>query len=689
MSDNKIVKVEIEVDEPERIEADEEHYEIGQWYWITIKESGYVDEDDEEYDPNEADEPGQSYYSEWVVERLGCVSALGSNYVESTIAGSYRRTIRLHLDKAHKYMRPAPEWREHVRENVLEHQQNVQRLMGEVHEITKRLGMSPRLGLPAPQQEQSYALATLSGTEDVKGYENALVRAKEKELPELFQQIKNENEAMAHWLKAETIPLRAMAESMQGVIAKIDDRIFNVSLYAGLTEQVHQIRDGEPASYDEKLHLLQRKHYMDEECLLNYRHGGMDFESIAQFDEWICKDENFERIFPFPRCMVAFQVRRETKARSWGGSPTQLFINMRLADADRNTYLYIRNGEQLYWLGCDLEFGEWIFPEKGGFDLSRPMMVKKDMSRYSTITVDDYEVRCEEQAEIDERVAEWEAEHPYDEWYAAQIASGALSESWPWPKERYERENPHRKHVITPNEWRPFDQSFIYFDEAMEVIEKEVKYYNRIALIIQGLYDRSEILHPHPPVKTWDPQGFDQAIKLCYDGSGILYDGDPPSWEEYVAKCNESIDENSVLIGQDEFWQRKEAKKYNEDDRRHRGSRYDRYEPEFHKPYGNPGPGYLAIPSRWQKRAQKATFTWNRQRQTSNYYEGKRYGDPIKTRVVVPVNKLFNVSAYKPGDYLQFFQDPRTRAQYLQWAPALLTAEEYHAGNLEPQEPVE
>jgi len=41
------------------------------------------------------------------------------------------------------------------------------------------------------------------------------------------------------------------------------------------------------------------------------------------------------------------------------------------------------------------------------------------------------------------------------------------------------------------------------------------------------------------------------------------------------------------------------------------------------------------------------------------------------------------VSAYKPGDFRTFFADPRTRAEYLRWAPLLLEAEEYHAGNRE------
>lgn len=53
----------------------------------------------------------------------------------------------------------------------------------------------------------------------------------------------------------------------------------------------------------------------------------------------------------------------------------------------------------------------------------------------------------------------------------------------------------------------------------------------------------------------------------------------------------------------------------------------------------------------------------------------------IPTQFTCTDKYLFNVDAYTPGDFRQFFEDPRTRAQYLKWAPYLLAAEEYHAGN--------
>jgi hypothetical protein len=41
-----------------------------------------------------------------------------------------------------------------------------------------------------------------------------------------------------------------------------------------------------------------------------------------------------------------------------------------------------------------------------------------------------------------------------------------------------------------------------------------------------------------------------------------------------------------------------------------------------------------------------------------------------------------NVSAYTPGDYRMFYDDPRTRTKYAEWAPFCLAAEDYAAGKV-------
>jgi len=76
------------------------------------------------------------------------------------------------------------------------------------------------------------------------------------------------------------------------------------------------------------------------------------------------------------------------------------------------------------------------------------------------------------------------------------------------------------------------------------------------------------------------------------------------------------------------------------------------------------------------KKSNKATFVWYRER--VNWVPGK--DDIIRTSISVPIDQLFNIDAYKPGDFKVFFKDPRTRADYMDWAPMLLSAEDYHAG---------
>jgi len=51
----------------------------------------------------------------------------------------------------------------------------------------------------------------------------------------------------------------------------------------------------------------------------------------------------------------------------------------------------------------------------------------------------------------------------------------------------------------------------------------------------------------------------------------------------------------------------------------------------------------------------------------------------IPARFTCHIKKLFNVTDYKPGDYKEFYADVRTRADYLDWAPDMLNAEDWHA----------
>ena len=270
------------------------------------------------------------------------------------------------------------------------------------------------------------------------------------------------------------------------------------------------------------------------------------------------------------------------------------------------------------------------------------------------IPLSEYETLLQEHNDNKEKGAQWEIDHP-------------KKEDW--------RKNPYRHSSFNPSDWKPFDQTNLHYDECMEKIASEIREYNRIALIVQGLFDRSLILHPHLPAKTWTPDGFDRVIKLVYDGDMTIHYGDAPDFEAFRTKCNASLAEDSIVTGQQQYWMEKEAEKENnrlDGDWRNKST----YRHKTFEPYGNPGPGRVAKICTWRKRSREATFRWEREKRTMDW---RRSSDTTWSTLTVPESRLLNISAYQSGDYLQFFNDPRTREQYLKWAPLLLTAEDYLA----------
>lgn len=639
----------------QRVEASIELPRITEWYWVCGKE-----------DPDDR----------W----LGCVVQVGSNFVElrgPCEEGRGHYSSRIHLDVLDERLIREPNHKEIIEGRVKGLQNTIAGLIGQIQELSTSLGVSPVARIQSPQKASGTALAVMSSQVDVGAYQKALITAKEETVPSLQKKIREETETLSNWLKAEIIPFQAQADDVQSVINAMTDRVFNLELYAGLIETVHQFADGEPAGMAEKLRVFQRMLFCDEEALLAYNAGGMDITDMSRFKEWLALPANRDRILPFPRCLVAMRVRRNTKARSWDGSLSKLFENLGREEGDKKTFLFIRNGERLYCLNTGIEFDELIFPNEDAFDPTEPLMVKM-FGR----TVDklmprrEFEFLLEEKRALKMKSDQWEAENPRSAWEEANPGRSSFG---------YEYANPYRyTSSFDEHDWRSFDGSNVYFDEAFEKINDEFKKYNRVAVIIQGLFDRSDCLAPHPAVRSWTSEGFRSAIELIYDSMGLMH-GEPPSFEEYRARCNSLIDENSVLLGQEDAWLEKEAEtECKRIDNSWRSSR-DTYRPKRFQPYGDEGPGYFAQPSKVMKRAQKVVFTWMRARRSGP----DRFDSTIRASITVPFDGLFNVSAYRPGDYRIFFQDPRTRERYLQWAPMLIAAEDFYSKGGEVQQPVE
>jgi len=680
----------------ERMEKVPEAIRLGSWHWLKVQTNKGA-----------------------ITERFVCVTGIGSNYAEVQTPGG--SSWRIHFDEWDDETRPEPNHKAVIEEEISEKKKAISGLMTEVQAVTARLGMTP-----VSADETGTALAVLSGQADVDGYKTALVKAQKEELPALFEKIENENKALAKWMKAEILPVKAVADRAKLAIKEIEGRILNVEIYAGITEEVKEVRKGESARYDEKLRVFQAKLFMDEEALLDYRAGGLDFAKIGDFDRWLAKRKNLERILPFPRCMVAMQVRRTKKDR--GGDESYegvlgTFLRFKHDDFDKWTFLYVRNGERLYRINSKIKFGDLIFPSKNEFSVE-PMVFKGSGSSIEFKTVREHEVDKAAAIEKARLREEWNKKNPYkkwakakkDEWkaeraeklatakreeadgkrrsgYAETVREMQEREKFDGPSDfSWENANPHGHDREDPSRffdsWEPFDKSSVHYDEALEVITNRARQWNRVALMIQGLFDRSELLHPHPKVESWTPEGFASAIELLYDGENALHAGAQPDFEAYRARINESLGPDSVTIGQEKVWlARAQAKENARRDGDYRLKWSEKQVKDWWKPYDDVGPGYLARVAKWAPRSRKARFHWTRNRRGGAFRYADERGLEIRMSIQVEAKDLFHASGYVKNDFLQFFRDPRTRANYMKWAPILLTCEDWLAGKVKPQEP--
>lgn len=604
--------------------------QVGEWYWVDVEDGS---------------------------KELGCLTHLGTNYAK---VDGVKYHFRIHYDDFFKECHFEPNPDQYIDQKIEGHQRKANQLMGKVRELTARLAITPAGALTSGNETQ--ALAIHGHSQSMEQYKAELILAKEKTFPDLFKEIKEQNEQMGKWMQAKLIPLEASARGLEKTMDVVQSRIFNVELYAGLVETVTEIRSGEPAPNDTKVHLMQRRCYMDEECLAHYETGGMEFHDLPQFEKWLARRDNMERLFPFPRCVVAFKVRRERKEREIY-SISDFIKMMELDDANKLTFLYLRNGDQMFRLQTKLDFDEKLFPDvdRNALASGKTLWVKnaKGGGRWMELITDDaYRGILEKEKEDDRK-------------YKAA------------PKEDKWRFQP--SHFRDSREYTKYTTKSVYYDDMNEFVAGQMAKHNRLVLVLQGLLDRSPVFHPHPPFQLWTLEGFESAMTLIYDDSRTLTPGDKPDFEAYRAKLNESLKAGSITVGQELAWEIHEAEKENARlDRSYRGSRND-YRHTTYRPYGNPGPGEVSRMAKFGKRTKKCTFTWTKPRERSNWRSVN--GGRLVCSLTVDPSKLLNVDAYKPGDFKIFFNDPRTRAEYLQWATLLLTAEEYHAGNRKPQEP--
>lgn len=644
--------------DPERFQEGDT-VNLGQWYWVKYDKGPEDDDDDDDNVPRKG---------QW----FGCVMEIGSNYfLLQSVAGGKER---IHVDVFFTRCKLEKDHRSVINGQVLQFKTAVEGHLGEIRELTARLGVAPTA--ETEQQGETRSLSTLNSTDaDMKSYKKTLIKAKEKTLPDLFKKVEENNKRLAQWLSADILSVKGKLGNLKEYVEIVEERIFHVELYAGLTEEIELIQDGKPAELGERVRLLQGQLYMDEECLIDYDAGGMEFKNIRQFDKWLLRPHNLTTILPFQRCMVAFQVRRETKERERCSTIEEAFVQIHLEDADKRTFIYLRNGEKVYRLITAIDLHAKLFPDVSEFDFNEPLMADTSWAG----RVKDIIPKRELEARIEKsKRNEEERQIKYTQWMEDNKGKHKARDM--------EFHNPHRhwrSDEFTGRDYTPFNRSNVHYDDIKASIEADMKYYNRVVLILQGLLDRSPVFHPHPPASLWKHDNFESLVHLVYDRDRALYAGAKPDFEVFRAQCNKLITVGSVVIGMQAVWRAREKAKY----AKRTPLRYSRHDnPQYrYEPHPDPGPSYLMKVTNIKGDAVTVEYTKPRQRSVrpnrySPVLDGMEAGDPMTATVTAKRSEIFNASAYTPGDYKMFFADPRTRAEYLQWAPFLLGAEDFRAG---------
>lgn len=165
-------------------------------------------------------------------------------------------------------------------------------------------------------------------------------------------------------LERQRYDLKQYVDKMCEKIEKMNKVIGQIELYLGINEDIIQIQKGANADIKEPISLRQQILYMDEETGALLESGGLDYQNISQFDDWVTKNKNYEKLIPERKGVVVLRVRRNDKDYGSGDSLTEYFANQ----GNSYTYLLIRNGDNLYRIWANIIIKPRLFPTQEDMD---------------------------------------------------------------------------------------------------------------------------------------------------------------------------------------------------------------------------------------------------------------------------------------------------------------------------------
>jgi len=180
------------------------------------------------------------------------------------------------------------------------------------------------------------------------------------------KQVAKKQTALKEFMEEQAIILRAKTHALSKVVKQAEQAIYVLNAYLGQDEEIIQIADGEPAPADTKIVMRQLVLFMDEECAAANnlaKRGGIDFQNINEFGEWVCNPDHLKQVLPEEKGVVAIKPRRNEKFYS--DNPLE---NQALNRENKCLYILIRNGEKLFRIYTTLWLQDVFFPRKDEFE---------------------------------------------------------------------------------------------------------------------------------------------------------------------------------------------------------------------------------------------------------------------------------------------------------------------------------
>ena len=594
---------------------------VGSWHWV---------EADVELDEYEPAKPGEVLRHKTKREPvLMYVEEVYSNHVRFYRHGEdghgFYEQIAHHEILARSH--PEPAWREHILKDMEDVQLAIREKTAALLEDAIKKNALPPTGQDAAPSASGLELslrvvAPAKQKADLMSVQ-ANLRETQKEIAELAKEYAG---LCKNLVGGEMAVMHRTADSLK----VLEDKIFVVEVYAGLQEHVRQIAEGQPAPSDTRITVRQSMLYMDEETLIDWERGGMDYTKLHAFDEWVVRPRNLNRVLPEKRGVVAFRVRRNEKDY---GRPENIGDAMRMmAENEENfrTYLLLRNGENVFRIASGVSFSPRLIPMRNEFE---------------------------------------DAFRDEDRWHYTKAERDAAT-----------------VREIGPDH---FD-----YDKKVNDLKKRLGGYNKIVVLIQGLLDRSDVFHPHLPINLSLPGAIDEWLNLVRDEEDVVeYNGvhwrkyfedrramiQPGTiiYCQHIDFNRSWRDDNRPHIIKVEKLRKCNAgdrAKYNTYNSRayQRGRReYDAIDvPEL----GTPG-----VEVSWTFDVERYSKAYTIPvPEKPGYYSRRHWTESVTRRQWLPLSQTYNVSDYRPGDFKFFLADRRQKAEYAKWTHPCFEAEDYY-----------